>query len=148
MRRHADEAGVELVLTGRQVPAVKGDPTWLGQVVENLVSNAIKYSTDGCRVEVCTTAVAGRAVLEVTDSGIGIPRAEQPFVFERFFRSSNAAERAIQGTGLGLAIAKVIVEAHGGTISLESGVAEGTKVRVELPLVSTGVEQRARCEVA
>jgi signal transduction histidine kinase len=51
----------------------------------------------------CTTASAGGAVLEVTDGGIGVPRAEQPFVFERFFRSSNAAERAIQGTGLGLA---------------------------------------------
>jgi len=136
MRRGADEAGIELVLAGRQVPAVEGDPAWLEQVVENLVSNAIKYSTDGGRVEVCTTSVAGHAVLEVTDSGIGVPRAEQPYVFERFFRSSNAAERAIQGTGLGLAIAKVIVEAHGGTISLESGEAKGTTVRVELPLAS------------
>jgi signal transduction histidine kinase len=74
MRRRADEAGVELVLVGRQVPAVKGDASWLEQVVENLVSNAIKYSADGGRVEVRTTASAGRAVLEVTDVGIGIPR--------------------------------------------------------------------------
>jgi signal transduction histidine kinase len=99
-------------------------------------------------VEVCTTASAGHAVLEVTDGGIGIPRAEQPFVFERFFRSSNAAERAIQGTGLGLAIAKVIVEAHGGTISLESGEAKGTTVRVELPLASNDAQRPARREVA
>jgi PAS domain S-box-containing protein len=148
MRRRADEAGVELVLAGREVPAVKGDASWLEQVVENLVSNAIKYSADGGRVEVRTTASAGRAVLEVTDGGIGIPRAEQPFVFERFFRSSNAAERAIQGTGLGLAIAKVIVEAHGGTIRLESGEARGTTVRVELPLASDDVQRPARREVA
>jgi PAS domain S-box-containing protein len=148
MRRRADETGVELVLVGREVPAVKGDASWLEQVVENLVSNAIKYSADGGRVEVCTTASAGHAVLEVTDGGIGIPRAEQPFVFERFFRSSNAAERAIQGTGLGLAIAKVIVEAHGGTISLESGEAKGTTVRVELPLASNDAQRPARREVA
>ena len=148
MRRGAAEAGIELVLTGRQVPAVEGDPAWLEQVVENLISNAVKYSTDGGRVEVCTASEAARAVLEVTDSGIGVPSAEQPYVFERFFRSSNAAERAIQGTGLGLAIAKVIVEAHGGTISLESGEATGTTVRVELPLAATGAERRARSEVA
>jgi PAS domain S-box-containing protein len=148
MRGRADQAGVELVQTGSQVPAVEGDPAWLEQVVENLVSNAIKYSTEGGRVEVCTTATADRAVLEVTDSGIGIPSAEQPYVFERFFRSSNAAERAIQGTGLGLAIAKVVVEAHGGTIELESGMAKGTKVRVELPLASNGAERRERSEVA
>jgi len=147
MSAGADGAGVELVLTGRELPPVDGDPAWLEQVVENLVSNAIKYSTEGGRVEVRTTADAGRAVLEVTDSGIGIPSAEQPHVFERFFRSSNAAERAIQGTGLGLAIAKVVVEAHGGAISLESGMAKGTKVRVELPLAADGAE-RSRCEVA
>jgi PAS domain S-box-containing protein len=148
MRGRADETGVELVQTGSQAPAVEGDPSWLEQVVENLVSNAIKYSTAGGRVEVCTTATADRAVLEVTDSGIGIPTAEQPYVFERFFRSSNAAERAIQGTGLGLAIAKVVVEAHGGTIGLESGVGKGTKVRVELPLGASGAERRERAEVA
>jgi signal transduction histidine kinase len=96
----------------------------------------------------CTTASAGGAVLEVTNGGIGVPRAEQPFVFERFFRSSNAAERAIQGTGLGLAIAKVIVEAHGGTIRLESGEAKGTTVRVELPLASDEAQRPARREVA
>jgi hypothetical protein len=143
----ASGAGVELLLAGRQVPPVAGDPAWLEQVVENLVSNAIKYSIEGGRVEVCTTSEAGRAVLEVTDSGIGIPSAEQPHVFERFFRSSNAAERAIQGTGLGLAIAKVVVEAHGGSISLESGIGKGTQVRVELPLASDGAQRRAR-EVA
>jgi signal transduction histidine kinase len=63
---------------GRQLQPVEGDPAWLEQVVENLVSNAIKYSTEGGRVEVRTTADAGPAVLEVTDSGIRIPTAEQP----------------------------------------------------------------------
>jgi two-component system, OmpR family, phosphate regulon sensor histidine kinase PhoR len=70
----------------------------------------------------------------VRDSGIGIPAAEQDRLFERFFRTSNAAEHAIQGTGLGLAIAKAIVDAHGGRISVKSAEGAGTVFRVVLPI--------------
>ncbi len=142
-RLEAEKSGVELVFAGGRVPALEGDPARLTQLVENLVSNAIKFSTAGGRVEVRTSVADERIVLEVADSGIGIPAAQQPHVFERFFRSSNATEQAIQGTGLGLAIAKVIVEAHGGSIAFESDEAEGTTVRVELPLARETAEKQA-----
>ena len=73
------------------------------------------------------------AILEVSDSGIGIPDAEQAALFERFFRTSNAVERRIPGTGLGLYIVKSLIEAHGGVITLRSSAGEGTTFRVELP---------------
>jgi len=72
-------------------------------------------------------------VIEVTDTGIGIPEAEQSRLFQRFFRSSTATEQAIPGTGLGLVISRAIAEAHGGTISVRSAPGEGTSFRVELP---------------
>jgi PAS domain S-box-containing protein len=148
-KRGALEAGVELVLAGGEVPALEGDPARLAQLMENLISNAVKFSNEGARVEVRTFAADGQVVLEVADSGIGVPAAEQAHLFERFFRSTNATERAIQGTGLGLAIAKVIVEAHGGSIVCESEEAEGTTVRIELPCARDGAETHAQdAEVA
>ena len=148
-RRGAAEAGVELVLAGGEVPALEGDPVRLAQLVENLISNAVKFSNEGGRVEVRTFAANRRVMLEVADSGIGVPAAQQAHLFERFFRSTNATERAIQGAGLGLAIAKVIVEAHGGSIVCESEEAEGTTVRIELPCARHGAEMHAQqAEVA
>ncbi len=78
----------------------------------------------------------GLAVLEIEDTGLGIPEAEQDQLFERFFRSSRATESAIPGTGLGLTITKAIVERHGGQIVLESTEDVGTTVRVQLPIRS------------
>jgi signal transduction histidine kinase len=86
-------------------------------------------------------AVAGRAVLEVRDSGIGIPAGEQQFLFQRFFRTSTATEQAIQGTGLGLAISKAIADAHRGLITVESEENVGTTFRLELPLQRADVEE-------
>jgi signal transduction histidine kinase len=79
-------------------------------------------------------------VIEIRDSGIGIPAAEQQFLFQRFFRTSTATEQAIQGTGLGLAISKAIVEAHGGEIEVESEEGAGTTFRVTLPLQQSATE--------
>jgi signal transduction histidine kinase len=76
----------------------------------------------------------GNAVIEVRDTGIGIPAHEQQHLFERFFRTSKAAEQAIPGTGLGLAISKAIVHAHGGQITVASADGEGTTFRVSLPI--------------
>jgi signal transduction histidine kinase len=116
-------------------PEVAGDRERLAQMLDNLVSNALKFTPAGGRVEVRLRRDAdGSTVLEVTDTGIGIPTAEQEMLFERFFRSTNATENLIAGTGLGLSIVKLTAEAHGGTLSVESVEGKGTTFRVVLPL--------------
>ena len=123
---------LELELGG--VPELQADRARLAQVVDNLVSNAVKFTPDGGRVAVCTFRERDLAVLEVVDTGMGISEEDQKQLFQRFFRTARATEEAIQGTGLGLAIAKAIVEAHDGTITVASSPGEGTTFRVELPL--------------
>jgi signal transduction histidine kinase len=141
----ADQKSIQLDLGGGPVPALVADRGRLAQVVDNLVSNALKFTPEGGRVEVRTSADNGHVVLEIEDTGIGIPADEQPRLFERFFRAATATEQAIPGTGLGLAIVKAIVEAHGGRILMESEPNVGTTVRIELPL---SVETAAPVEAA
>jgi len=126
----------EIELKGEigDVPAVWGDRDRLQQLVSNLVSNALKFTPAGGAVTVRVFTAGGDVVLEVADTGIGIPESEQERLFQRFFRSSTATEQAIPGTGLGLVISKAIAEAHGGRVSVSSVVGEGTCFRVELPL--------------
>jgi signal transduction histidine kinase len=125
--------GVGLRLVVEPAPLVQADPLRLAQVIDNLLSNAIKFTPKGGTVEVRVLADGDRAVLEVADSGIGIPDSEQSTLFERFFRTSNAVERRIPGTGLGLYIVRSLVQAHGGVITLRSVAGEGSTFRVELP---------------
>ena len=134
-RAMAAAKGVELRLALDQAPRVHADPLRIAQVVDNLLSNAIKFTPKGGSVEVrLLPGDDGRSsVLEVADSGIGIPDAEQAALFERFFRTSDAVERRIPGTGLGLYICKSLVEAHGGQIRLRSAAGEGTTFTVALP---------------
>jgi signal transduction histidine kinase len=112
-------------------------------VVLNLMSNAVKFTDDGGRVVVelgleagCRAGDPAYVVLRVRDSGIGISGDQQHRLFDRFFRSVEAQQRAIQGTGLGLAVCKAIVEAHGGGITVDSGTGVGTTVTVALPAVA------------
>lgn len=114
---------------------VRGDRIRLGQMIENLVSNAIKFSPSGGRVVVRTIGTRGAVRLEVIDSGIGIAADEQGYLFERFFRARAAVSQASPGTGLGLYITKAIAEAHHGHIEFESVEGRGSVFRVSLPAV-------------
>lgn len=113
---------------------VLGDPDRLAQVVSNLLDNAIKYTPEGGRVRIHgQRTCAGTVELAVEDTGAGIPAEDLPRLAERFYRVDKARIRELGGTGLGLSIVKHIVQAHGGTLRIESRVGVGTKVVVTLP---------------
>ena len=105
------------------------------QVLHNLLENAIRYSDMGGRIGVGLKSAPDEAAIEVTDSGIGIPARDQPHVFERFFRGDRARRAYPGGSGLGLSIVRWIVEAHKGTVEVESLPGERTTFRVRLPLI-------------
>jgi signal transduction histidine kinase len=133
-RPAATAKNISLVVTGDPLPDVPADRPQLLRVVDNLVANAVKFTPDGGTVRLRARREGDSAVLEVTDTGLGIPRAEQSELFKRFFRGTNAIEKAIPGSGLGLAISRVIAEAHGGTIQLDSTPGVGSTFRLVLPL--------------
>jgi PAS domain S-box-containing protein len=134
MRPYAERKHIELTLSATAVPGFSGDPTRLAQLLGNLISNALKFTPDGGKVEVRLGVEGDQAVIAVTDTGIGIPAADRERIFERFFRTECATRQAIPGTGLGLTITKAIVEAHHGTIAVESEEGRGTTFRIYLPL--------------
>ncbi|BCW67971.1 hypothetical protein NicSoilB4_27340 [Arthrobacter sp. NicSoilB4] len=109
------------------------DPLRISQALDNLVSNAIKYSPDGGTVHVSASSERGRVLLHVEDDGMGMTAADAERVFTRFFRSPTVREGSIPGAGLGLAITKSIVERHGGSISCRSRPGCGSTFTVELP---------------
>lgn len=119
---------------------VRGDAAELEAMVVNLMSNALKFTKDGGWVNCELREVAGTARIEVSDNGLGIPRAEQRDLFTRFFRSTTAQEHAIQGTGLGLTIVDSIVQSHGGDIAVESDHLEGSTFTVTFPLAEGSPE--------
>lgn len=130
----AARAGISLDAEVPERLAVTGDPHRLGQVVDHLVSNAIKYTESGGAARVSAAADAGAVVIRVRDTGIGIAEEDQAQLFNRFYRTNEATRRAIQGVGLGLSISKTIVESHGGLIELDSEPGRGSEFRVVLPL--------------
>jgi len=132
-RPAAEERGVALAVVAEPLPACPLERARIAQVVDNLIANALKYTPPGGRVEVRTAAGAGEVLLSVADSGIGIPAHEQARVFERFYRAPSAVGRGIPGSGLGLSISTMIVEAHGGRITLESAEGRGSTFTVALP---------------
>jgi signal transduction histidine kinase len=130
----ATEKGIEIALDLDGFDEVHADRARLGQVLDNLISNALKFTAPGGRVTVRTSRNTDVGVIEVSDNGMGVSEDDQAQLFERFFRTASATDQAIQGTGLGLAIVKAIVEAHAGVITVKSVEGEGTVFRVELPL--------------
>lgn len=141
----AEDREIVLAADIAELPRCRGDHDRLGQVLDNLVSNALKFTDVGGTVAIRVAAEGERAVIEVSDSGPGIPPEEQHLLFERFFRATTATSRAIPGVGLGLTIVRAIVEAHDGRVMVRSADGEGATFRVELPLsLPSAGEEEAR----
>jgi signal transduction histidine kinase len=121
---------------------VLGDRTQISQLLDNLVSNAVKFTPAGGRIHVCVHRNGDHVITRVTDNGNGIPPDELPHVFERFYRSRSAATQAIPGSGLGLAISRQIAEAHGTTIKVTSSPSQGTKFSFALPISMSNDRER------
>ena len=137
LRLFAERQGVNLrIEAGQGLPHVRGDAPRLGQVVVNLVHNAVKFSADGGEVTVRARAAGEEVVISVEDKGAGIPRAARDRVFERFYKVDRVRLRdgAGGGTGLGLAIARHVVEQHGGRIWLESEEGVGSTFSFAVPV--------------
>ena len=132
-RPRAEAKGVAISFLGSGDVMIEVDKGRIFQLLDNLISNAIKFTPKGGRVDVRVVQKLDGAVLEVSDTGIGLAPGEAELVFDRFFRSSQAAAQQTPGTGLGLFIARAITEAHGGLISATAREAEGTTFRIELP---------------
>ena len=113
---------------------VDGEPKRLEQIVVNLLSNALRYTDAGGAVRVTVRPEGGAALLEVADTGIGIAPEDVPRVFTRFWRGEKSRSRETGGAGIGLSIVKELVQAHGGEVSVESALGEGSVFRVTLPL--------------
>jgi PAS domain S-box-containing protein len=130
----AGTGAVELVGDASVSLPIMGDGGRLAQLFDNLISNAVKFTPAGGKVVVTAGYDDGRVWVEVQDDGIGIAQGDQELLFNKFFRASAVTKASIQGTGLGLAISKAIVQAHAGSIHVESVEGEGTTFRVELPV--------------
>lgn len=122
------------------LPKAWADPDRLQQVLTNVLTNAINYTPAGGRVTVTMSQQGGFLDVRVKDTGIGIPPADLPHIFERFYRVDKARSRELGGTGLGLAIAREIVAAHGGEIGISSEPGRGTEVRFTVPVAPKGGE--------
>jgi signal transduction histidine kinase len=130
---HAERAGVRVELEAADDVHVRGDRVRLAQVLDNLISNALKLTREGGRVRVDVVANGDGAETVVSDTGVGMPEEELARLFERFHRPSTAIGDQLPGTGLGLSIAKTLVELHGGTIEPVSTEGEGSTFRLRLP---------------
>ncbi|HWO00023.1 MAG TPA: heavy metal sensor histidine kinase [Blastocatellia bacterium] len=136
MRLLAEDKQIALKCAAAGSVEVEGDQGRVKQVVVNLVDNAIKYTPEGGKVAISVGVVNGSAVLEVTDSGVGIPSEAIGHVFERFYRVDKARSRQMGGAGLGLSIVKSICTAHEGRVRVESTEGKGSRFTVELPLAN------------
>jgi signal transduction histidine kinase len=145
----AARRGVTLVVDLPDAPIrIRHDPPRVGQVVANLVGNAVKFTPRGGTVRVQVAGTPDGARIDVTDTGVGIDAAELPHIFERFYRGSRANEARGSGSGLGLAIVRSIVDMHGGSVSVESGSGAGSRFTVHLPRDPREVEGSPAAERA
>jgi PAS domain S-box-containing protein len=144
LRLRARERALTLTFVGGETGPVIGDLHRVLQVIENIVSNALKFTHAGGSIDIGIADHGAMGVIEVRDTGIGVSPEEKERLFERLYRSPRAIADQVPGAGLGLPIARAIVEAHGGWIDLQSELGVGTVVRVALPHVDPDVPPTAR----
>jgi two-component system, OmpR family, phosphate regulon sensor histidine kinase PhoR len=138
-QRRAAEKDLRISLNMPQrLPDIAGDRRRLAEVLQNLLDNAIQYTLPGGQIMLSAETGEEEVILTVSDTGIGIPKADQPRIFERFYRVDVARSREAGGTGLGLAIAKHLVEVHGGRLWVESAVGQGSQFHFSVPLFDPG----------
>jgi two-component system phosphate regulon sensor histidine kinase PhoR len=136
-RLKAESKGVRITVElPKGLPPVRGDAVQLGEVLQNLVDNALQYTPPGGSVDVTAYSNGGEVIFTVADTGIGIPESDLERIFERFYRVDAARAREAGGTGLGLSIARHIVDAHGGRIWVESAVGQGSRFRFSIDSAS------------
>jgi PAS domain S-box-containing protein len=136
LRNRAGSKSQELVIAlPEQLQPVLGNPVRLRQMVTHLLMNAINYSGEGARISLAGQAEAGQVILQIKDSGPGIPPTDLPYIFDKFYRASNTPSD-VPGSGLGLAIVKSIVDDHLGRIWVDSALGQGTTFTIVLPLIS------------
>ena len=136
-RAGSEKGAVELDVPAG-LPSLEVDPLRFEQVILNLLENAVAYSQPPRRIAISAARRDGGLEVRVADNGVGIPPADLPRVFERFYRVDKGRGRVSGGTGLGLSIVQQIVQAHGGTVEVESEVGKGTTVVLRLPVTEEG----------
>jgi two-component system, OmpR family, phosphate regulon sensor histidine kinase PhoR len=136
-RPTAESKGLQiLVQLQPSLPAVRGDGAQLGEVLQNLLDNAVQYTPSGGQIKVEARKNGREVIFTVADTGIGVPESDLERIFERFYRVDTARSREAGGTGLGLAIARHIVDAHGGRIWVESAVGQGSRFHFSVPCMT------------
>jgi len=126
------------------LPSVLIDRDAMAQAISNLLDNAIKYSGKLKQLSITAKTVEADLSIEIADQGVGIPRAEQAKIFEKFYRVGNGLVHDVKGSGLGLSLVKHIIEAHNGTISVESDVGKGSRFTILLPIARTAADVETR----
>jgi two-component system sensor histidine kinase/response regulator len=133
------QKNIELVYTPPpEDVTVRIDESYMARVIDNLVSNAIKYTAAGGRVKVGVVCGTEHVTIEVADTGLGIPKEDLPHIFDAFYRVRHGDQEDVEGSGLGLSIVKTIVEQHGGTVKVKSEPGQGSTFRVILPRQRSG----------
>jgi len=140
LESYAQSLGVQVSFEIGEVPVLEMDREAMGRVVANLLSNSLKYSPRDSTVYVRLFTEQGHVALQVEDRGMGIPYEELDSLFQPFYRTEDSRKKSLPGTGLGLYVSRKIVEAHGGTLTLESEEGKGTRVTVRLPVRTQGAE--------
>ena len=133
----AAQRGIRLLLDADDsLPPVFADVELLGRAVENLISNAVKYSPGGSDVSIRASWAGSEIAIQVADHGCGIPDADQSRIFEKFYRVARVQDADVPGTGLGLALVREIAELHGGRVTVESKVNQGATFTLRLPIMN------------